>query len=687
VPDDQNGVLDVFARLPDATDATADLTGDGRADDVVLRRLDARDGALRTLCPAEDVAVADGAALFLRPERGGDAGGCPAGPDLNGDGDETDLVAHAVRADGTVDNLGRAAIAVALSSELAAALVSEAADGAVDRNGDGDTLDATVAVRPPPGIAGAWRDLDEAADALDVSGGLAGYLVPESAQGADLNGDGDTGDRVLRIYDAATDAVLPLAEPAEDFVLGATLVAFRTRESAAGRDLDGDGDLSDDVLRVYDVPARTLLETGQSIVPCRLEACDPRVPYRVHRDTVTFLTVEAHQGADLNGDGDTADLVLQTFNARATAPAAAAAARLAAAPARPGRPTALAAVSLGVCTDTGEACAGPTSCPAGRCIVPPGECRRDLGVACDLASPVSCPLGQFCAPRGSAGRFGTCQRGEGPCASDADCAAGAACEETGQRVLRIANPLASERGGDKVFLSSGACDPGGAPCVTAADCGGSRCEGVPLTATADDADGDEVPDAFDVCPYAPDVEQRDADGDGAGDACDRATCGNAALEPGEACDGGADAACPGACRDCRCACGAAAGDPRARITVKTSTVPTSLTARVRLPVADYSGEPVVVRLEDVDGQPIAARVLGSLVPKGTRGDAWQFRSADPGVQSLRLRRLPGGFLLARLRARGWFSAADASGPGAEMRLVVGIGAACYAEPVTTKVGP
>jgi hypothetical protein len=353
---------------------------------------------------------------------------------------------------------------------------------------------------------------------------------------------------------------------------------------------------------------------------------------------------------------------------------------------RPGIPTALGAVSAGVCTATGEACAGAASCPAGRCIVPPGACRRDLGTACSLASPVSCPAGQFCAPIPSAPAFGSCQRAEGPCASDADCDAGAVCEDTGQRVVRVANPLASELGGDKVFLSSGVCHPGGALCIADPDCGGGRCVGVPLTATADDADRDEVPDAFDDCPFAADVEQRDTDGDGAGDACDLATCGNAVVETGETCDGAADAACPGACGgDCRCPCVEAAGDPRARIVVKTVTFPTSLTARLRLPLDAYRGEPVSVRLEDDDSAPIAARFLGSLPPKERRGDLWEFTSHEPGLERVRVKQLADGSLLARIRARGWFTSAAANRSAADTRLVVEIGPRCFAAPVTRKV--
>src|SRR5439155_24426516 len=148
---------------------------------------------------------------------------------------------------------------------------------------------------------------------VDVAGRIVAFLTPEAAQGhQDLNGDGDATDRVLQVYDADAKRLLmggpgaPVrAEAADDFALGPQgLVAFRASEVASGHD----------VLEVFDPATGLLCNSHQVITPCRLEACDPRVPYRVLNNTVTFLTFEVDQGEDLNGDGDTDDLVLQTFN-------------------------------------------------------------------------------------------------------------------------------------------------------------------------------------------------------------------------------------------------------------------------------------------------------------------------------------------------------------------------------------
>jgi len=131
------------------------------------------------------------------------------------------------------------------------------------------------------------------------------FLTPEAAQGADLNSDGDVSDRVLHLYDAGTGTLDNVGFAAEEFVLGTTLLALRTSEAAQGaQDLNGDGDHSDYVLQIIDLASHLPINTFQAVIPCRLEACDPRVPYRVLKDTVKFLTLEADQSEDLNADGD-----------------------------------------------------------------------------------------------------------------------------------------------------------------------------------------------------------------------------------------------------------------------------------------------------------------------------------------------------------------------------------------------
>ncbi len=560
VPGDVNAQQDVFVRIADAADLAHDVTGDGFLDDTVLQALDGTTGAVvGPRCPATHVAVIESSAAFLRPESAGSATGCPVDPpSLNGDGDQLDDVVH-LWSGGTVQNLGRAATAVVMSSSHVAALVSEAGSGAI-LNGDGDTSDAVVQVWARPG--GPWVNVGQAAGRLAVAGALVPFLTSEASQGEGaLNGDGDTDDQVVQVYDAGASAIVvgaatsPRAVAAEDLVVGGApgseLVAFRTSEAAEGATiLNADGDIDDDVLHVYDAATGNVFNTGSAVTPCRLEACDPRVPYRVGRDTVRFLTLEADQGADLNDDGDTSDLVLQVLNIRQAAGGSGGALRTGARTMRvaaggAGSPLrTIASVSAGVCTTTGEACAGDTDCGGGTCFVPPGGCTRTLGTPCDPGIAGSCGAGNFCEPGPN-----VCKRVEGPCASDASCTAPAVCVSAGADFQRLVAPLAIDADEGVALSTGGRCLEPHAPvcdddhdceagdlcsdglcrrdhgaCRTDADCPSTAsCRRELVVAAVADRDGDELPDSVDNCPGVPNIGQADDDLDGLGNACEPAT--------------------------------------------------------------------------------------------------------------------------------------------------------------------
>ena len=554
---DTNGVNDVFVHGPSG----ADLSGDGDFSDTVLRWLDTATGTVSNLCPATKVSVANGSAVFLRPESAGNATGCPAGValDLNGDGDASDAVVHFWGGSGSALNLNLAATDVAMSSSWIAALVPESGQGNADRNGDGDTLDTVLAVHPASS-SGSWTNVGWAADKIAISGSLVAFTVPEAAQGVDLNGDGDLNDRVLRLYDAATGTQVNIGRAVDDFVLGDQLVAFRVNEAAQGQtDLNQDGDTADSVLQVYDRTTGQIRTSYQAAQACFLDVCDPRVPYRVSGRTVTFLSLEAEQGGlDLNGDGQPGGIAVQVFNAAApavTPPPG---------PVSPG--LLLASVKIGVCNTNGASCASNTDCSGGTCFTPPGECLRDLGTACNVdpsAGPPQCPTGQFCVGSATNGNVGTCYDDEGACTSNASCTAPATCQSVGQDVQRVPPPLTNQTAGAQVFASAGQClastglacasadqcrpgelcdagfckrDTG--PCRQSSDCKLGTCSSRLITAAAADSDGDGIADPFDNCPTVANPDQADADKDGIGDACDKATCGNHVLEADEECDDG-----------------------------------------------------------------------------------------------------------------------------------------------------
>ncbi len=401
VPGDFNGATDVFVRGVDTSDLSADVFPDGEIDDTVLEAFDTATETVTTLCPATAVAVADGRAAFLEPESGTGTAMCTAGP-LNGDGDEDDDVVQCWTGAGAPVNLGRAATAVVASPSWLAALVDEAQDG-VDHNLDIDELDTVAQLHPMCG--GAWVNTGQAADRIAISGARAAFITPEAAQSAVLNGDGLADDRVLQVFDAGAMLLTNVGQAAEELVLGDVtvtvcgtrqLMAFRSCESAEGADLNGDLDLADCVLRVYDLENSALYDSGQAATPCALEACDPRFPYRVRGATVRFLTFESQQNADLDGDGGIDDLVLQEFDVCGDLT----------------RYIATIAPTSGPITgplDTQDG-TNPMSVPAGRCGREPlaactvdGNCRATefcspSGNRCTLLVPATCRADADCPP-------------------------------------------------------------------------------------------------------------------------------------------------------------------------------------------------------------------------------------------------------------------------------------------------
>jgi Tol biopolymer transport system component len=334
--------------------------------------------------------------------------------DYDGDSDESDDVVqvHPVGA-GSWTNTGQAADALVAAGDAVAFLTPEAAQASVpppgcSLNGDADCEDRVVRI---------WDDANTP-NLIDV--GQAAEEVVLGERVADACGPGQ--DRQL--------------------------VAFRTREATQGAgSLNGDSDTTDDVLQVYDVVTRTLLTNGgpgprQAVTPCRLETCDPRFPYRVQGKTVRFLTFEPDQGdaggTDLDGDGDKTDLVLQSFDA-----CTGIVTTIGAVDPDEGDadPTEAPDDSSVVVTDAGRCGTGVTCDPdvAGACGGS-AECAA-IDVCKDFAcrvSGISCDEDADCAPRCILRQPATCNP------ADDQCPPGTTCEAT--RVVAVAS--VQDRDGD-----------------------------------------------------------------------------------------------------------------------------------------------------------------------------------------------------------------------------------------------
>lgn len=295
----------VAIRTSEARSGGTDLNGDGDTADFVLQVFDWSTGLVRNtgLEASGGFRMAGRYVAFtvLESRQGG--------LDLNGDGDAADLVQHVYDAEtGLATNLGLAASTFRIEGDLLAFTVIESAQGASDRNGDGDSNDGVLHLYRPS--TGTLTNVG-----LDAAGGLVSsdthvaFAVSESNQGgADRNGDGDALDTVLHLVDASTGVTTNLgaATLSLQFQLDSNLVAFVVRESSQGnQSLNGDSDVNDNVLHLYDIADGTTSNLGRAVTS-----------FQLADGVVAFAQPESAQGAaDANGDGDAFDDVLHYFDA------------------------------------------------------------------------------------------------------------------------------------------------------------------------------------------------------------------------------------------------------------------------------------------------------------------------------------------------------------------------------------
>jgi hypothetical protein len=284
----------------------ADLNGDGDTLDQVLHGLDLLTGAVTNFGLAGDGRMdprAPGRAILRVAEAD------QWGQDLNGDGDASDRVFFALDLrGGEVRNSGLAGSQLLMDGPRAALGVSELAQGSVDLNGDGrisgalfawdlDAPGAPVNVGSP-----AFRTLEASHQTFFL------FTVDETRDGVDRNGDGDAlDDSVLHAYDARTGSVVGTGLDGSAHASGLHS-ALIVGESAQGADLNGDGDELDHVLHVFDLATGQLGNTGLAVgFPEHASYFEARV-LELEDGVVAFHVSEPDQGGtDLNGDGDALD--------------------------------------------------------------------------------------------------------------------------------------------------------------------------------------------------------------------------------------------------------------------------------------------------------------------------------------------------------------------------------------------
>ena len=292
-----------------------DRNGDGDANDFVLAVYDAATNTTANVGLAVldfgDEPQVDGnrVALLVNESAQG-------GLDRNGDSDANDSVLAVYNAaTNTTANVGLAARLPKLDGDRAAFAVLEFAQGGLDRNGDGDTNDSVLAIYNA--ATNTTANVGLALTSLQLEGDRIAFTVPEANQGGlDRNSDGDANDSVLAVYDAATNTTANVGLAIElssspDLQLDGGRVAFLVDEPAqGGLDRNGDGDTNDAVFAVYNAVTNTTANLG--LAPDHSSF----VEFRLDGDRLAFLVNEFAQGGlDRNGDGDASDRVPAVYNA------------------------------------------------------------------------------------------------------------------------------------------------------------------------------------------------------------------------------------------------------------------------------------------------------------------------------------------------------------------------------------
>lgn len=311
---------------PSALAAGRDLNGDGDASDVVAQLVNLKTHKIDNSRMDSSFAVALTPRLFASAVSEARQGG----KDLNGDGDTADHVLMVVDLSNmqTIPTTWDASGDVVASGTLVAFVTEEPRQGVPqslqpasaavpgkpalrgqDLNADGDARDGVAQIfdLTTRTVTNLGQD---ASQGILVSNGRVAMITDEANQARrDLNGDKDTNDLVVQMYDV-TRARLSCLKTAVGgaFAFTGNLLAFSIVEEDQGKlDLNGDRDTDDEIVHVYDAGSGRLMNSRQACLD--IIATSDRA--------AAFFTSEYDQGVrDLNGNGNAEDNICQVYRIR-----------------------------------------------------------------------------------------------------------------------------------------------------------------------------------------------------------------------------------------------------------------------------------------------------------------------------------------------------------------------------------
>lgn len=128
------------------------------------------------------------------------------------------------------------------------------------------------------------------------------FETSESAVTKDLNGDGDTNDWVIRYYDLKTKTITNTGAVGIYPSLYGNKAVFTTSEEKLNKDLNGDGRILGNVVRYYDLKTSEVVNTQKL-------GLEPDI----FDNTITFYLWEHWTSQDLNGDGYQSGTFVETY--------------------------------------------------------------------------------------------------------------------------------------------------------------------------------------------------------------------------------------------------------------------------------------------------------------------------------------------------------------------------------------